>query len=61
MRILVIDGHPDACSYCEALARAYVEGARTGGHDTRLLCLRALHFDPILHGLRQAVGRWDER
>ncbi|WP_427170557.1 NAD(P)H-dependent oxidoreductase [Arthrobacter sp. 92] len=50
MRILVIDGHPDAGSYCDALARAYVEGARTAGHEVELLRLREMNFDPILHG-----------
>ncbi len=50
MRILVIDGHPDAGSYCDALTRSYIEGARAGGHDVRSLRLRELEFDPILHG-----------
>ncbi|GAA2508429.1 NAD(P)H-dependent oxidoreductase [Streptomyces thermolineatus] len=50
MRILVIDAHPDAGSYCDALARSYVEGARSGGHDVRCLRLRDMRFDPVLHG-----------
>jgi putative NADPH-quinone reductase len=50
MRILVIDGHPDAGSYCDALARSYVEGAQAGGHDVCCLRLREMPFDPILHG-----------
>ena len=33
MRITVIDGHPDRGSYGEALARAYVDGAKTAGHE----------------------------
>ncbi|SCG50547.1 NAD(P)H-dependent oxidoreductase [Micromonospora coxensis] len=49
-RILVIDGHPDAGSFSDALARAYVEGARSGGHDVRLLRLREMRFEPVLHG-----------
>ena len=49
-RVLVIDGHPDAGSYCAALAHAYVEGARAGGHEVRLLCVRDMRFDPVLHG-----------
>lgn len=49
-RILVIDGHPDAGSYCAALARAYVDGARAAGHEVRFLRLRDMRFDPILHG-----------
>lgn len=50
MRILVIDGHPDAGSYGDALARSYVAGARSGGHHVQLLRLREMRFDPILHG-----------
>lgn len=50
MRILVIDGHPDAGSFCDALARSYFEGADTCGHDVRCLRLREMRFDPVLHG-----------
>ncbi|MFP8961409.1 NAD(P)H-dependent oxidoreductase [Streptomyces nanhaiensis] len=50
MRILVIDGHPDPGSYSEALATSYAEGARAGGHEVRLMRLREMRFDPILHG-----------
>jgi hypothetical protein len=50
MRILVIDGHPDAGSYGDAVARAYVNGAESGGHDVRVFRLREMQFDPILHG-----------
>lgn len=49
-RILVIDGHPDVGSYCAALAHAYVEGAGASGHEVRLLRLRDMRFDPVLHG-----------
>ena len=41
---------PDLGSYAEALARAYVDGAKTAGHEVRLFRLRDLRFDPILHG-----------
>lgn len=50
MRILVIDGYPDAGSYGDAVARAYVEGAELRGHDVRVFRLREMLFDPILHG-----------
>jgi putative NADPH-quinone reductase len=49
VRILVIDGHPDAGSYCDAVARAYVNGA-TASHDIRTIRVRELAFDPVLHG-----------
>lgn len=50
MRILVIDGHPDAGSLSDGLACAYVAGARAAGHDVRIARLREMRFDPILHG-----------
>jgi len=39
--IVVIDGHPDPSGerYCHALAEAYVESARSGGHDASLIRL----------------------
>ncbi|HEY0305942.1 MAG TPA: hypothetical protein VGC44_13310 [Longimicrobiales bacterium] len=36
MRILVIDGHPDSGSFCDGLARAYVDGAGTR-HEVRVI------------------------
>lgn len=47
-KILVILGHPDAESFCSALARAYVEGAKASGREVRELKLGDLNFDPIL-------------
>lgn len=44
-RILVILGHPNKNSYCEALANAYAEGAKQIGHEVQLLPLHALKFD----------------
>lgn len=35
-RVQAIDGHPDAGSYRDALARAQVDGARAAGHEERL-------------------------
>lgn len=53
MKVLVLDGHPDAQSLCRGLADAYAEGARAGGHHVARLDLRALSFSPNLaHGYR---------
>ena len=53
-RVLVILGHPSDDSFCAALAEAYAESARAGGHAVRMLRLGQLDFDPILHeGYRQ--------
>ena len=49
VRILVIEGHPEAESFGTALAASYAEGARGAGHDVRTLKLRELEFDPVLH------------
>lgn len=46
--ILVILGHPDTESYCGALAKAYVEGAKAADVEIRELKLGDLIFDPIL-------------
>lgn len=51
--ILVVLGHPSGESFCAALARTYVEAARSSGHEVRLLALGEMTFDPILrHGYR---------
>lgn len=50
-RVLVLDGHPDAASYCSALAAASAEAARARGIETRIIRLSELDFDPNLrHG-----------
>ena len=47
-RVLVIDAHPRAASFCAALATAYAEGARAAGAEVDRLALRDLSFDPVL-------------
>mgnify|MGYP006201139093 CR=1 FL=1 len=55
--IVVIDGHPDPSGerYCHALARAYVEGARSGGHDARLITLAECEI-----GFLRSQAEWRE-
>ena len=48
-RILVILGHPCGTSFCSALADAYIHSANLAGHQVRVLPLRDLSFDPVLH------------
>ena len=50
MRILLLNGHPDAGSLCDSLAAAYADGARERGHDIRCVALRELEFDLVLRG-----------
>lgn len=47
-KILVVLGHPDATSFCGALAAHYVGGARQAGHDVTLMSLSEMAFDPVL-------------
>ena len=39
MKILVIQGSPDAGSYSHELATAYADEARNAGHDVRMIDL----------------------
>ncbi len=57
-RILVILGHPDTESFCDALARAYICGAKTKGAEVREIKIGELEFDPVLwkgYGERQKL------
>jgi NAD(P)H dehydrogenase (quinone) len=47
-RIVIIVGHSRPGTFCEALGRAYQEGAAAAGHDAKLLVTANLTFDPIL-------------
>lgn len=47
--ITVILGHPDASSFCGALAEMYVQSASNVGHSVRYFKLGEIAFDPILH------------
>lgn len=53
-KIAVLLGHPDVDSYCGAIARAYVDGARAAGAEVREIRLAELSFDPVLrHGYNE--------
>lgn len=45
-KIVIIDGHPDPAvgRYIHALAKAYEKGARSGGHEVRIITLARLNF-----------------
>lgn len=45
-RILILDGHPAAESLSRSLASSYASGARSAGHEVRIVHLHDLHFDP---------------
>lgn len=48
-RIMIVVGHPQGNSFCEALGRAYKAGAESAGHKAELFLLSQMDFDPILH------------
>ncbi len=48
LRVLVLDGHPDATSLCAALAASAAEGAEARGAEVKLLHLSDMAFDPNL-------------
>ncbi len=51
--IVVIQGHPDSSEHhlCHALADAYAEGARQGGHEVRFVAVAELDF-PLLRSAK---------
>ena len=47
-RIMIVVGHPQKNTLCEALGKAYTSGAESAGHQARLFTLADMQFDPIL-------------
>lgn len=55
-KILIINGHPNKNSYCQALAEAYKDGASSKGNHVVLLSLSELQFDlSLAHGYTKAM------
>lgn len=46
MHVLTILDHPDPGSFSAAVARSFIEGAKSAGHTTELADLHAEGFDP---------------
>lgn len=52
--IVIILGHPDANSFCGAIAETYRLSASAAGHSVQLFRLGEIDFDPVLrHGYQQ--------
>ena len=47
--ILILDCHPNKDSFCSAIAKEYVKGAKEKKFNVKFINLRDLKFDPILH------------
>mgnify|MGYP006375513739 CR=1 FL=1 len=49
-KILIVLAHPQAKSYCSALAQAYADGARAAGAEVRQVNLAEITFNPVGSG-----------
>jgi len=47
-KVMIVVGHPQRTTFCEALGRAYARGATAAGHDAKLFILSEMNFDAIL-------------
>ena len=47
-KIMVVVGHPQHNTFCEALGKAYAAGAQRAGHEVTLFLLSQINFDPVL-------------
>jgi NAD(P)H dehydrogenase (quinone) len=53
-RIMIVVGHSQRATFCQALGEAYRQGAEGAGHSARLFALSQMQFDPVLReGYRQ--------
>ena len=48
MNILVINGHPDKESYCQAIFQTIVESIDSKRHELEVINLNEKEFDPVL-------------
>ena len=56
MNILVINGHPDKESYCQAIFQTIVENIDSKRHELEMINLNEEEFDPVLrYGYRQRM------
>ena len=56
MKILVINGHPDKESYCQAIFQTIVETIDSNRHELKVINLNEEDFDPVLrYGYRKRM------
>ena len=48
-KIMIVVGHPQRTTFCEAIGKTYARGAASAGHDAKLFLLSEMEFDAILH------------
>jgi NAD(P)H dehydrogenase (quinone) len=49
MKVLTIYAHPDPRSFCHGVLERFTDGLRDGGHDSEVIDLHAIKFDPVFH------------
>ena len=42
---MIVVGHPQRTTFCEAIGRAYEKGAQAAGHKAKLFVLSNMSFD----------------
>ena len=47
-KIMILVGHPQHSTFCEAIGRAYKKGTLATGHQAQSFILSEMDFDPIL-------------
>jgi putative NADPH-quinone reductase len=47
-KVMIVVGHPQRTTFCEAIGRAYAKGAASAHHDVSVFNLADMKFDPIL-------------
>ena len=56
MKILVINGHPDPESFCQAIFQTIVENIDLNRHELEVINLNEEDFDPVLrYGYRKRM------
>lgn len=56
MKILVINGHPDKESYCQAIFQTIVDNIDSRHHELEVINLNEEDFDPVLrYGYRKRM------
>jgi NAD(P)H dehydrogenase (quinone) len=49
MRVLTIYAHHNPRSFCHAVLERFTQGLRDAGHESEVVDLYAIHFDPVFH------------
>jgi NAD(P)H dehydrogenase (quinone) len=47
MKVLTVYAHPDPRSFCHGVLERFTDGLRDGGHDSEVIDLHAIKFDPV--------------